>query len=245
MSVVRLDVAYDGTNFRGWARQPHVRTVEGEITAALGLALGELPQLRAAGRTDAGVHARGQVVSFTVARGVDPQRLLWAANGILAPEVVVTRATLAPEGFDARLMARSREYRYRIDTGPVPDPFTAAFVLHWSGKLSLAAMREAARGLAGKHDFSSFGRPLTQGGGTIRDVRRLTVARSGERIEIAVRANSFLRQMVRSLVGTLVDVGRGRIEPDDIPAIIEARDRSRAGKMAPARGLTLERVSYR
>ena len=204
--------------------------------------LGGVPKLSAAGRTDAGVHARGQVVSFEAE--IDPERLQRAVNGMLAPEVVVLEARAAAPGFDARRSATAREYRYRIDTGFVPDPFTARFVWYRPGDTSLARMRAAARVLVGEHDFASFCRPPKDGSSTVRKIERLSVARSGERLEITVRANGFLHQMARSIAGTVVDVGEGRIEPAEVPAILAARDRSAAGRIAPPHGLTLERVVY-
>ncbi len=245
MIVVRLTLTYDGTGFRGWARQPGHRTVQGALEAALLRILGDVPRLSVAGRTDAGVHARGQVVSFAAAGEVDAERVRRALNGMLAPEVVVVDVRAAPAGFDARRSATAREYRYRIDTGPIPDPFTARFVWHRAGELSLARMRQAARLLVGERDFFSFCRAPKEARSTVRRLDRLTVARGGDRFEITARANGFLHQMVRSLVGTLVAVGEGRLEAETIPAILASRDRSRAGRVAPPYGLTLERVIYR
>ena len=238
-------LAYDGTGFRGWARQPRVRTVEGILEEALDRVLRTPPALSVAGRTDAGVHARGQVASFEAPEGVDLDRLRRAVNGMLAPEVVVLSAVRAPAGFDARHSAAAREYRYRIDLAPVPDPFTARYVWHRPGALSLGGMRRAAHDLVGEHDFASFGRPSDPRGPTVRRLERLTVVRTRHSLQIAARANAFLQQMVRSLVGTLVDVGEGRIGPEAMPRIIAARDRSTAGRVAPPHGLTLERVIYR
>lgn len=244
MSVVRLTLAYDGTDFRGWARQTGFRTVEGVLEAALQRVLGDVPKLTVAGRTDAGVHARGQVVSFPASVDIDVVRLQRALNSMLAPEVVVLDTRLAPEGFDARRSAIAREYRYRIDVGPVPDPFTARFVWHRPGELSVPLMRAAARRLLGEHDFASFCRAPKAGGPTVRRLERLTISRAGDRVEIGARANAFLHQMVRSLVGTLTAVGEGRIDPAEMSGILAARDRARAGAIAPPHGLTLEHVVY-
>ena len=243
MSVVRLDIAYDGTAFRGWAAQRGQRTVQGVLEQALERILGEGIKLSVAGRTDAGVHARGQVASFGIGREVDLVRLRRAVNGILGPEVVVREARLAPAGFDARFSATAREYRYRIDLGEVPDPFTARFVWHRPGELALAAMRSAGRALLGEHDFAAFSR-APERGSTVRRLGRLSVTSSGDRLEISARANAFAHQMVRSIVGTLVAVGEGRISAERIPEILASRDRSKAGQLAPAHGLTLERVIY-
>jgi tRNA pseudouridine38-40 synthase len=243
MTIVRLDLAYDGSDFHGWARQPGRRTVEGVLLDALARVLRERPALSVAGRTDAGVHARGQVASFRSNEDEDPGRIQRAVNGMLAPEIVVVRASRAPDRFDARRSAASREYRYRVSLAAVPDPFTARFTWHRPGSLTLGAMRVAAKHLVGEHDFSSFCRP-PQAGSTVRRLERLSVATRGESLEIAARANSFLHQMVRSLVGALVAVGEGKLDPDSMPAVLAARDRAAAGPMAPPHGLTLERVVY-
>jgi tRNA pseudouridine38-40 synthase len=244
--VVRLLVAYDGTDFRGWAaqRDPAVRTVEGLLSDALALVTGERPALSVAGRTDAGVHARGQVVSFPSSSPYGPERIALALNAMLGPEVVVRDAGLAPAGFDARFSASARVYRYRIDEGTVADPFRARFVWHRPGRLPLAPVRAAARQLVGEHDFASFCRQPGVGRSSTRRLQRLTVDREGDRLELGFRANAFCHQMVRALVGTLVAVGEGRIDPGEVPGILLARDRSAAGQLAPARGLTLERVVY-
>jgi len=242
--VLRLTLAYDGTGFRGWARQHGQRTVQGVLEDALQRFLGDVPKLSVAGRTDAGVHARGQVVSFERAGEVDVARLQRAVNAMVAPEVVVADARFARSGFDARYIATAREYRYRIDVGPFSDPFTAAYVWHRPGELSVPRMRAAARHLVGEHDFASFCRTPKDGSSTVRRLERLAVSRSGDRVEVTARANAFLHQMVRALVGTLVAVGEDRIDPEEVPAILAARERSRAGRVAPPHGLTLERVLY-
>jgi len=242
--VVRLTLAYDGTGFHGWAKQREQRTVEGVLQTALERFLRDRPKISVAGRTDAGVHAREQVVSFRVADVVDVGRLQPGLNALLAPEVVVIEARVVPDGFHARHSATAREYRYRIETGPYPDPFTARFVWHRPGELSIPRMRAAARDLVGEHDFASFCRLPRDGSATIRNLQRLAITRSGGLVEVTARANAFLHQMVRSLVGTLVAVGEGRIEPDRVHAILAARDRSAAAQMAPSHGLALERVAY-
>jgi tRNA pseudouridine38-40 synthase len=243
MTIVRMDLGYDGTSFSGWARQPGKRTVEGKLLGALAPLVGSV-SLSVAGRTDAGVHARGQVVSFVTAREVELDAILPAVNASLAPEVVVSQVRLAPEGFDARRSATAREYRYRIQTGVVPDPFVARFAWFRSGELSVPAMREAARLLVGHRDFASFGLPPGKGGVTVRDLQRLAVRRDDEGIDIVVRANAFLRHMVRGLVGTLVEVGSGKREPTSMRTVLRARDRGAAARPAPPHGLTLERVVF-
>lgn len=244
--TIRLLLAYDGTGFRGWAaqRDPEIRTIEGEITAVLSEMLEEPVKLRVAGRTDAGVHARGQVASLRTERDLPAANFGAAINGRLAPEVVCLQAAEAPRAFDARFSASAREYRYRIDTGELPDPFTARFVWHREGRLDVAAMRRAARVLVGEHDFTSFCRHPGQGRATSRDLQRLTVAVAGERVELGFRANAFLHQMVRALTGTLVLVGDGKLGADDVAQLLANRDRAGTGNLAPAHGLTLEHVTY-
>jgi tRNA pseudouridine38-40 synthase len=245
-STIRLDLAYDGTGFRGWAaqRDPAVRTVEGTLSALLERTLGERVRLAVAGRTDAGVHARGQVASFETSSSRRPEQIQAFLNGELAPEVVVTRATVVRDGFHARFSATAREYRYVIRTGAVSDPFTGRFEWHRPGDLHAPSMRTAARLLVGEHDFTSFCRHPGAGKPTVRRLERVTVTRDGERVELGFRANAFLHQMVRSLVGTLVRVGEGKLRPDVVAEILAARDRAAAGQLAPARGLTLLRVVY-
>ncbi len=241
MTVLKLVLAYDGSGFRGFARQPGQRTVQGALEASLERILGDAPRVSVAGRTDAGVHALGQVVSFRA--DADPERVQRAVNGMLAPEVVVRSARRAPEGFDARHSATAREYRYRVRTSTWPDPFTARFEWHRPDRLAVGAMRSAAQALVGEHDFASFCRRPPRGG-TVRTLRRLTVRRSGDVVEVRAVADAFLHQMVRSLVGTLVEVGAGRMEAASMPDVLAARSRDAAGPVAPPDGLVLVAVRY-
>ncbi len=246
LRTIRLDLAYDGTLFRGWARQgdPAVRTVEGVLSELLERTLGESVRLFVAGRTDAGVHARGQVASFTTGSARRPERIMAFVNGEVAPEVAITAARVVPDAFHARFSATAREYRYVIRTADVADPFTGRFEWHRPGALHVPSMRSAAGHLVGEHDFASFCRHPGAGKPTVRNLQRVTVARDGERVVLSFRANAFLHQMVRSLVGTLVRVGEGKLAPDDVARILAARDRGAAGQLAPALGLTLHNVTY-
>jgi tRNA pseudouridine38-40 synthase len=245
--TLRIDLAYDGTGFRGWAaqRDPAVRTVEGELSAALEEVLREPIALSVAGRTDAGVHARGQVASFQTASSRTSEQITAFLNGRLAPEISIRSVSEAANGFDARHSASARAYRYSIDLGETPDPFTGRFTWYRPGRLDLATMRRAAAPLVGDHDFAGFCRHPGAGRSTVRDLQRLTIRRDGDLVELSLRANAFLHQMVRIIVGTLVRVGEGRMSAQDPAAILASRDRARAPKAAPARGLTLERVIYR
>lgn len=246
MRVIRLTLAYDGTDFRGWAQQrnPSVRTVEGSLVEVLTRVVRHDVRVSVAGRTDAGVHARGQVASFLTSSRLAPERIQKATNGFLSPEIVVLDACEAREGFDARFSATAREYRYVIDSAPVADPFTARYVWHRPTELSIGRMRVAARLLVGEHDFTSFCRSPGRGKATVRDLQSVSVTREGSTVTLRFRANAFLHQMVRTIVGTLVRVGEGKLEPNDVRTMLEARKRPVISQPAPARGLTLDRVSY-
>ncbi len=242
---LRLDLAYDGRPFRGFARQHDVRTVQGDIEIALGKLFGSEPSTAVAGRTDAGVHALGQVMSVhDVPDDLDLVKLRDTLNGMLSPSISVWGTTWAAEDFHARFSARSRTYVYAILQSDVPDPFLAATTLYHQGPLDVAAMNEAAGHLAGPHDFSSFGRVPEPDASAERVLYELRCRRDDGLIRIRARANAFIQQMVRSLVGTLLVVGEGRLRPEEIPAILEAKDRSAAGPVAPPHGLCLVSVEY-
>jgi tRNA pseudouridine38-40 synthase len=244
--MLRLLMAYDGTGFRGWARQGDstVRTVEGVLTDRLEEVLREPIKLSVAGRTDAGVHARGQVASFPTSSSLAATKIQSALNSALSPEVVVREVSDAPDSFDARFSATARIYRYLIDTAPHADPFTGRFAWHRPEPLSVERMRRAARPLIGEHDFASFCRLPGKGRSTVRRLEKASVRREGELVSFGFRANAFLHQMVRSLVGTLVAVGDGRLEPESTLDILAAGDRSAARRLAPPHGLVLEKVLY-
>jgi tRNA pseudouridine38-40 synthase len=244
--TVKLVVAYDGTGFHGWAAQPTVRTVEGVLSRALERFLGHRPEnMACAGRTDAGVHAWGQVVSFDVDREVDLRRLQAALNGTLAPEIVVREAELVDSGFDARRSACWRAYRYAIVNRPVPDPFLARYAWWVPTLLDLRSLRLGADPFVGEHDFAAFCRKGPEGSTT---VRRVFESRwnevGGGALSYEIRANAFCWQMVRAIVGTLVDVGTGKRRPGDLMAILRAKDRANASRLAPPEGLCLWRVGY-
>jgi len=257
---VRLDLAYDGTAFAGWARQPGQRTVQGVLETALStvLRLDSAPMLTVAGRTDAGVHARGQVchVDLTPATwgdvgrtaGEDPGPgvvLVRKLGGLLPPDVRVRRASVAPAGFDARFAALARRYAYRIaDDVASSDPLRRHFVARHPRPLDAAAMDAAAAGLLGEHDFAAYCR-RRDGGTTIRTLLRLRCDRVGDgTLHVDVEADAFCHQMVRSLVGALVAVGDGRRLVDWPASLLRARQRESAVTVMPAKGLTLEEVRY-
>lgn len=247
---VRLTVAYDGAGFHGFAVNEDVRTVAGELTAAISRVVGNEVVLTCAGRTDKGVHAWGQVVSLDLAAGTDLDALASSVSSMLGPEVVVRSAAAASDDFDARFSAASRTYRYTILNTSVADPFLARTAWHVAGDLDLRAMRLGCDPLYGEHDFSSFCRRPKPGsdGQEASLVRRVTDAHwvdlGDGLLRFEISASSFCQQMVRSVVGTLVEVGRYRIRAGEVADIIRARDRHGAGQMAPAHGLCLWQVGY-
>lgn len=246
-------VAYDGSGFAGFAAQPGRRTVAGVLATAISQVAGCGVSLVCAGRTDSGVHAWGQVVHADVPRTVrggplEPARVAKSCNALLAPEVVVRQAGWAAPGFDARRSAIARAYRYDILEAPFPDPALAGQVWHLAGPLDLAAMRTASEVILGEHDFSAFCRRPPDGGSLVRRVIRadwsVSEVRAGELVSFRVEASSFCHQMVRSLVGTLADIGRGRRGVTEMRAILQGADRAAAGAPAPPRGLSLWEVRY-
>jgi tRNA pseudouridine38-40 synthase len=240
---LRLVVAYDGAPFSGFARQRDRRTVQGELEDALSRLAKRPVRTVGAGRTDAGVHARGQVVHADVPARLDPDRVRRALNGGLRPAITVREAAWAPVGFDARLSARRRTYVYRIDDSGDPDPLLRGFVLAWPRPLDLPRMRQAAGPLLGEHDFAAFCRGR-QGATTTRRLRSIGIRRRQGMVEVRLVADAFCWQMVRGIVGHLLLAGDGRRDPASSAAILAAADRSRAGNIAPAYGLVLEAVAY-
>lgn len=256
---LRLDVAYDGTDFCGWQSQPGQDSIQGRIEAAIERITGESVNLTASGRTDAGVHAAGQVANFHSACPIPPENLKRALNNTLPEAIRILRIKEAPAAFHARYSAVAKVYRYRILRTEICPPHLARYVCHYPGRLDLKLIRSAARWLEGEHDFTSFaatgdsshaaeeaGKSSREGGSAVRTVFSSRV-RWNERLSLLtyeVRGNGFLRHMVRTMAGTLLETGRGAVSPDDIPAILAAKDRSQAGPTAPARGLCLVQVEY-
>lgn len=243
MGNYRLDLAYLGTGFHGYAVQPNVRTVQGVLEDAIELVIGPIKS-EVAGRTDKGVHATGQVVSFQTESDVDCRRLQRSLNSRLAPEISVLSLAPAPDDFHARFSATGRAYRYRLLNREAPDPFIAQTSWHFATPLDMAAMSEACSVLVGLHDYASFCR-AAPGRSTERSLRVVEWEQlPGGVKELYIAASSFCHQMVRSIVAVAVDVGRGYIGREDMARILEARDRSTTSGAAPARGLTLVAVEY-
>ncbi|MEI4272428.1 tRNA pseudouridine(38-40) synthase TruA [Klenkia sp. LSe6-5] len=244
---IRLDVAYDGTDLHGWARQPTQRTVQGELELALVTVLRHDVDLTVAGRTDAGVHATGQVAHLDLPADLWAQhesRVLRRLRGVLPPDVAVTAAAPAPAGFDARFSALARHYAYRLtDAVSGPPPLRRRDTVGWPRRLDAAAMRVAAALLLGHHDFAAYCR-RREGATTIRVLQALDVTRDGDLVTVAASADAFCHSMVRSLVGALLAVGEGRRAPEWPAGLLSRTTRSDEVPVAPAHGLTLLGVDY-
>lgn len=244
MTTYRLDIAYDGTGFCGWAMQPGLRSIQGELEEALGRLFGEPVALAAAGRTDAGVHAYAQVASFAALRE-PPDTLTLALNSLTGPDLAIMGATRAPDGFDARRDARSRRYLYRLELGSPASPFERCRALNWRHRLDRGAVDECAAALVGEHDFTAF---TPTDSAHFHFVRRVLAAGWSEESERVLRfeveADAFLRSMVRVIVGTMLEVGSGRRSVEDFRRLLEGAPRELAGDTAAAHGLYLVEVSY-
>lgn len=238
-------VEYDGTGYHGMQRQTTLPTIAGELERALSRLFGHDVRIVAAGRTDAGVHATGQVVSYATTSSFDLERLPIAASAMLrGSRIAVLRAVERESGFSARRHALARTYRYRIVNRTAPSPLNDRRAFHVRAALEIATMRAGAEKLIGEHDFAAFCATPPARGGTTRTVTGISVDRAGDFVELWMTADSFLHQMVRIVVGTLVDVGRGRMTPHDVATTLASRERERAGFTAPPHGLFLERVHY-
>lgn len=243
MTTVRLDIEYDGSGFVGWARQPELRTVQGELEAALATVLREPVQLTVAGRTDTGVHAWGQVASFVTEAEV-PADLARRLNGIGPRDIVVMAAAVVDDGFDARRDAKARSYCYRVLARPAPSPFEQGRALWWPHRIGADALHACAAALVGTHDFTAFTPTQTDHVRFERDVLFAAWSWDGDIASFRITADAFMRNMVRVLVGTMLEVAAGRRSPDDFRRLLVGAPRSEAGETAPAHGLYLESVDY-
>jgi tRNA pseudouridine38-40 synthase len=240
---VKVTVAYDGTDYQGFQRQANGPTVQEALEAALEQITQQRVKVLAAGRTDAGVHAEGQVIAFDSAWRHALSDLEGGMNAVLPPDVAVRDLVRVAPDFHPRYDARSRRYRYTVYNARVRSPLARRTSLHWPGALDVEAMRSATALLIGEQDFAAFGRP-TQGQVTVRRVIEAGWTVRPPRLFFEIEANAFLFRMARSIVGTLLSVGRGRLSPAEFEAVLASRDRNQAGQTAPAHGLCLIQVRY-
>lgn len=245
MRHFRATVEYDGTDFAGFQLQLNQRTVQGDLEMALFKLTKSMVRVNGAGRTDSGVHAVGQVISFKSDMSIPTERLSLAMNSVLKPDVRVLAAEETEERFHARFSAVSRAYMYLILNRHEPTAIWRRYALHISNPLEIGSMREAANALVGTHDFTSWANSLREANGTVRTVRQFQVRRMREFVLVHIEANGFLHGMVRNLVGALLEVGAGKRTPEDIERVTACKDRRSAGPCAPAHGLCLIKVKYR
>lgn len=239
-----LRVAYDGTEYCGWQSQPERITVEGTLKAALGRLFGRDVPVIGASRTDAGVHAQGNVAVFDVETAIPADKIKYALNNLLPEDIVVTESAETAADFHPRHCACRKTYRYRILNTCLPDPNRRRNTYFFRGSLDMDKMRAAARYLVGEHDFAAFMASGSQVKDTVRTVYSIEIDRADDVITIAVTGNGFLYNMVRIIAGTLIQAGQGKLVPERMKDIIDAKDRTKAGPTAPAKGLTLERIEY-
>jgi len=242
---LRLLIEYDGTDFQGWQRQDNGPSVQATIEDALSTMVGQETRIRGAGRTDAGVHALGQVAHFdTEAHNIPLHGFRRGLNSVLPRTIAIREVVEAAPDFDARFSARGKLYRYQIWNEETRSPRLDRFVWHDRRPLDVARMNEGARLLVGRHDFAAFRAADCERKTTVRTVTRLEVTREGSLVTLEIEADAFLKNMVRIITGTLVEVGRGRRAVESIPALLQSGDRTQGGITAPPQGLTLVRVDY-
>jgi tRNA pseudouridine38-40 synthase len=248
MRRIKMCLAYDGTNYAGWqvqAGQGRVETVQGTVEKALALITKEEGiRVVGAGRTDAGVHARGQVIHFDTQSRIPINRFPAALNSVLPPDIRFYEAEEVSGDFHAQYWAKEKTYRYTLDRSPVPDVFLRNYACHVPYELDVATMKEAAQYLIGTHDFRSFCAAGSSVKTFVRTIKEIHLSETGSLIYVNITADGFLYNMIRIIVGTLLEIGRGKMSPGYITKLIAARDRSLAGPTAPAKGLCLENVVY-
>lgn len=241
---IKLTISYKGTAYAGWQFQKNAPSIEEALLDAIGQVTGETVKLYGAGRTDAGVHAEGQVANFTTASRIPSERFSLALNTKLPRDIRVVESQLVPEEFHSRYSAIGKIYAYTLYTAPIESPFYWDYIWHIREVLDLRAMDTAARAFCGEHDFRGFMSTGSAVKSTVRRIDTLTIEDHGPEIQLTFQGNGFLYNMVRIITGTLVAVGMGKIKAEDIPGIIESGDREQGGITAPAQGLMLKKVIY-
>lgn len=244
MKNIRLLIEYDGTNYHGWQRQRKRRTVQGEIEKAIKKITKEDVNIISSGRTDSGVHAKGQVANFITNSIIPGENYKFALNINLPEDIKVLESCEVKKNFHSRFSAKYKKYKYVIYNGKMPRPLYRNFSYHVSWDLDIEEMRKSLKYFIGYHDFESFMGRDTKVDTTMRTIYNMEIEKNGEFIEITIEGKSFLRNMIRIMVGTLVYIGRGRIDKENIPKIIQGKNRVLAGPTAPPQGLFLEKVYY-
>ncbi len=247
MRNIKLTIEYDGTQFNGWQIQNNKeRTVQGELEKALKKIFRKSLRVHGSGRTDAGVHAEGQVAHFTTNAKLPVEQILKALNAHLPDDIAIRKAERTGAGFHAQYSAKSKLYRYTILNRPAPSALARHFALHFPYRLNIPAMRRAAKELVGRKDFRSFAAvdPARKSLSTVRTIKRIDIKKSGDFIYIFIEADGFLYKMVRNIVGTLLEIGQGRLPKNSIKRILSQKDRKAAPKTAKAHGLCLMSVKY-
>jgi len=246
MNRVKCTISYDGTNFQGYQVQPNKRTVQGEIERVLEkMHKGEEVRIHASGRTDALVHAVGQVIHFDTTISMESRNWQKALNAMLPEDISVREVEIVDSTFHSRFSCIGKEYRYRVYIGEVRDPLKRFYTYHYPYSLNLEAIQQACQYLLGTHDFTSFCSAKTEIEDRVRTIEEFQVDQVEDELIFRIKGNGFLYNMVRIIVGTMLDVGAGRFNPEEIPVILGAKDRTRAGKTAPASGLYLWKVYYK
>ncbi len=242
MKRILIKVAYDGTEYHGWQAAEGQETIAGNINRALKLLTGEDTEVQGTSRTDAGVHAKGNLAVFDTESTIPPERFSYALNTYLPMDIRVLSSEEVPADYHPRFLKTEKTYTYRLQTGEMPDPLRQRYSWHISYPLDMAAMQEAAGYLKGEHDFKAFCSVHTDAKTTVREITDIGVSALSDEILITVKGYGFLYNMVRIITGTLVEAGRGRIKPIEIREILESHDREKAGPTAPPQGLTLMEI---
>ena len=244
MRNIKVRIEYDGKNFNGWQKQPDKLNIQGEIERAIYEVTGEQVDVIASGRTDAGVHSLGQTANFKIENDMPLEKIPLAINSKLKKTVRIQSAEEVEERFHSRYSCKGKKYRYIINNAPIESALYRDYELHISQKLDLEKMKEAIKYFVGEHDFSAFKSSGTSSKNSVREIYSAEIIEDGARLRIELTGNGFLYNMVRIISGTLVEVGLGKIEPNQIPQIIESKDRGMAGRTLPPQGLYLVEVYY-